>query len=357
MSLFANETGWGGSCISAQQSPVNLTQASSKPCALSCELVMDDGQATSAGVQISDEGLLILKASNSAGLGSCKFRGESYNCIAVHINHPSHHTIEGIQADGEVIAMFQKPTGDILCVSSLFRVNPTETPSYNFFKQTVPYSDPSTPEPRQVALSNWGVYMMVPPEGSYYVYSGSTVTPPCAPCEWVVFKSMINMDTTDFAFLVRNVTAGSRPVKSIANREIYFNDIQSLVGGPMPHDNKTYMRCRPTGKKVKSSNPVQKVDLKTDSTTRTLAEHQEATNPTTFMGKLNKQGSDFVKEHGLLGAVLTFVAIAAVLIGGTMGLRFANSNPFKGFDIVRTIGTFFRELIFGKNSDTDSTTP
>jgi len=344
MSLFSSETTWGSSCMTAQQSPINLTQSSTKPCNLSCELVMDDGMATSVGVQISDEGLLIMKSTN---LGSCKFRGESYNCLAVQINHPSHHTIEGVQADGEAIAMFQKPTGEILCVSSLIRVNPTETPSYTFFKQTVPYADPSTAEARQIAVSNWGLFMMVPMEGSYYVYSGSTVTPPCAPCEWVVFKSMINMDTTDFAFLVRNVTAGSRSVKAIGNREVFFNDIQSLVGGPMPHDNKTYMRCRPTGKKDKHK-PVQKVDLKTTDAKDRAAEAEEAANPTTIRGKLGKQTQDYVKENGITGALEALFLIIAILGGLYGGWYFGTNKPFTA-DFMTSIGTWLRSAIWGKN--------
>jgi hypothetical protein len=60
---------------------------------------MDDNYITQATVSVSDEGLLLI---NNSGLGSCKFRGESYVCQALVVNHPSHHTIEGVQADGEV---------------------------------------------------------------------------------------------------------------------------------------------------------------------------------------------------------------------------------------------------------------
>jgi hypothetical protein len=306
---------------------------------------MDEGMAMNVGVQISDEGLLLVKSTN---LGSCKFRGESYNCLAVQINHPSHHTIEGIQADGEVVAIFQKPTGDILCVSSLIRVNPTESPSFTFFKQTVPYADPSSSEPRQVALNNWGLHMMVPSQGSYYVYSGSTVTPPCSPCEWVVFKSMINMDTTDFAFLVRNVTAGSRQVKAIGNREVFFNDNEALPGA-MPHDNKTYMRCRPSGKKADKHRPVQKVDLKTTDAKDRAAEKEEAENPTTIHGKLSKQTQEYVKENGIFGAFEALLLIAAIVGGIWLGYYGAKNIPFTA-DFMTSAGLWLRSAIWGKDT-------
>jgi hypothetical protein len=60
---------------------------------------------------------------------------------------------------------------------------------------------------------------------------------------------MINIDSNDFALLVKNVQAGSRPIQQLGNREVFFNDIEQLPGGPMPHDGKTYMRCKRSGKK------------------------------------------------------------------------------------------------------------
>ena len=90
MSLFSSQTTWPPQCLSANQSPINLSQSSAKPCNLTCDLVMDDGYISQATVSVSDEGLLVT---NNSGLGSCKFRGESYVCQALHINHPSHHTL------------------------------------------------------------------------------------------------------------------------------------------------------------------------------------------------------------------------------------------------------------------------
>ena len=104
----------------------------------------------------------------------------------------------------------------------------------------------------------WGLFMMVPPSGSYYVYDGSLPVPPCQQTKWVVFKSMINIDSNDFALLVKNVVPGSRPIQQTGSRDIFFNDIEQLPGGPMPHDGKTYMRCKRSGKKpeVKDVKPA-----------------------------------------------------------------------------------------------------
>ena len=246
MSIYGSSSSWGDQCVNSGQSPINLSQSSSKPCDLMCELTFDDAYISQANVIVSDEGLIVQSQTN---LGSCKFAGESYTCQSLLVTHPSHHTIENVQADAEVVAIFTSPTSGMLCVSSLVRVNPTQTPSSHFFNAFVPYANPSAQSTSVSLGEQWGLFMMVPPIGSYYVYDGSLVIPPCQQCKWVVFKSMINIDSNDFALLVKNVVPGSRPIQQLGNRDIFFNDIEQLPGGPMPHDGKTYMRCKRSGKK------------------------------------------------------------------------------------------------------------
>lgn len=255
MSIYGSSSSWGDQCKNSNQSPINLAQSSSKPCDLLCDLVFDDAYISQANVIVSDEGLILQ---SQTGLGSCKYNGDSYNCQTLLVTHPSHHTVENIQADGEVTAIFSSPTAGLLCVSSLFRVNPQQTASSHFFNAFVPYANPSVPFTSVSLGEQWGLFMMVPPVGAYYVYDGSLVVPPCQATKWVVFKSMINIDSNDFALLVKNVTPGSRPVQSVGDRTVYFNDVEQLSGGPMPHDGKTYMRCKRSGKKneVKQIQPA-----------------------------------------------------------------------------------------------------
>ena len=246
MSIYGSSSSWSGQCSGSEQSPINLSQSSAKPCDLMCELTFDDAYISQANVIISDEGLILQ---SETGLGSCKFAGESYSCQTLLVTHPSHHTVENIQADAEVVAIFSSPTSGFLCVSSLVRVNPAQTSSSHFFNAFVSYANPSV-ESTSVSLGEqWGLFMMVPPAGSYFVYDGSMVVPPCQQSKWVVFKSMINIDSNDFALLVKNVVAGSRPIQQQGSRDVFFNDIEQLPGGPMPNDGKTYMRCKRSGRK------------------------------------------------------------------------------------------------------------
>jgi carbonic anhydrase len=340
MSIFSSNN-WPPSCSSAKQSPINLTQSGAKPCNLSCDLVMDDGNVTQASVSVSDEGLIL---ESSSSLGSCKFRGESYVCQGLSINHPSHHTIEGVQADGEVTAIFRKPTGELMCMSTLFRINSAQTPSYGFFKQFVPYA--VTTGETKVQMRDWSISALVPPEASYYVYQGSTLVPPCAPCEWIVFKSMINMDQGDFAYLVRNAEAGSRPVQGLGDREVFFNDTNNVPGGPMPHDNKFYLRLRPTGDtKVSPKLETKAVDLKSKIKQSKEDAEEEAKNPTTLLGQAAKAKNDYVSQVGTIGLILTIVAAIAIGVGIRKGYDGSNTSPVT-FEFMRGWAIWTREKLY-----------
>lgn len=304
MSIYSSSTSWP--CPSSNQSPINLSQSSAKPCDLLCELVMDDVMIAQANVMISDEGMILQ---NTAGLGTCKFNGEGYTCTMVLLNHPSHHTIENIQADAEVIAIFTNPSGKYLCVSSLVRVNSSQTPSSHFFNSFIGYA---TTDQKYTAVNlgeNWGLNMMVPPNGAYFVYDGSMVVPPCQNVKWVVFKSMINIDTNDFALLVKNTSPGSRPIQAIGDREVFFNDIEQLAGAPMPHDNKTYMRCKRSGKKTEATKGIKDVtkpDVKSVATTK---------DTNTIVHRVTKFASDQIAVNGIISFVDVILLIGSVVLG------------------------------------------
>ncbi len=337
MSIYSSSSSW--TCPSTDQSPINLSQSSSKPCDLLCELVMDDAMIPQANVIVSDEGLILQ---STAGLGSCKYNGEGYTCSAVLVNHPSHHTIENIQADGEAIAIFTNPTGKYLCVSSLFRVNPAQTSSTHFFNSFVGYANPDQESTMVNLGENWSLSMMVPPAGAYYVYDGSLVTPPCQSTKWVVFKAMINIDPNDFALLVKNVNPGSRPIQPVGDREVFFNDLEQLPGGPMPHDNKTYMRCKRVAKKGETGGGVvsgggggglggtRKVTG--DVTTldaKGAAEKEKAKKPSAVVEFVKKQ----VNNNGIIAIVDAILALLAFVLGIYYGWQMSK-GPY-GLYVVR----------------------
>ncbi len=337
MSLFSSQATWPPQCLSANQSPVNLVQSTAKATELNSDLVMDDGYISQATVSISDEGLIL---SNSSSLGSCKFRGHSYVCQALAINHPSHHTIEGVQADGEVTAIFKQPTGEMLCVSALFRVNPNQgAKSYGFFKQFVPYGLSTGDVP--VKLGDWSLAMMVPPSSAFFTYAGSTLVPPCTPCDWVVFKTMISMDTGDFAYLTRNAEAGSRTIVAQGDRQIYFNDTQNL-SGIMPNDGKLYLRL--TGKGLSVPSNGGRIDLKNQPKSQKDQE-DENKHPTTWLGKSKKAVENHVESNGgIVGTLELWTMLVAIAIGCYLGYMSAQTKPFDT-QFIKPVSSWTRDTV------------
>jgi carbonic anhydrase len=335
MSIYASSGSW--TCPSTNQSPINLSQSSAKPCDLLCELVMDQVQVPQANVMISDEGLILQ---NTSGLGTCKYNGEGFTCDMVLVNHPSHHTIENIQADAEVIAVFTNPAGKYLCVSSLVRVNSSQSTSTQFFNKFVGFANPTEQYTAVNLGDEWGLNMMIPSNGAYYVYDGSMVVPNCQAAKWIVFKSMINIDSNDFALLVKNVSPGSRPIQALGDREVFFNDTEQVPGSPTPHDNKTYMRCRRLGKSAPKVKDVAPAGVKEAKDKK----ESEKTHPAV------KWAQDQVAANGLIEIINVILMVCALGFGFYYGknveYRFIGKKLYTlSFDLAVRIRTFLDDYI------------
>jgi len=300
MSVFSN-LNWGGNCSSSNQSPINLSQSIAQPCDVLCDLVIDDGYVKDATVISTYEGLVLH---NQTGLGTCKYNGDGYTCQALVVNHPSHHTIENIQADAEVIALFRTPTGKVLTVSVLVRVNPAQTDGSRFLNSFIPYANSSGSQ--QITLgNNWSLTMMIPPNATFYSYQGSLPLPSCESAQVVVFSSMINIDQNDFALLVKNGVAGSRPIQPLGNRQVFFNSGEQLPGGSAPKDGKVYMRLHPKKDKGESGgrHRIHRPDLGG-------AEAKEK-QKSGFLYGLTQWASDQVMVNGILSIVSVILLMMA----------------------------------------------
>ena len=299
MSAYSSAAKWGGACKGVNQSPINLSQSFAKPCDILCDLVFDEGYVSSGVVNITKEGLVLY---SQTGLGTCKYNGTGYTCNALIVNHPSHHTIENIQADAEVIALFTNPVGKKLLVSSLVRVNPAQTDASKFLNRFIPYA--STRATTVKFGDDWTLSMMVPPKASYYSYAGSLPLGACEPAQVIVFSSMINIDSNDFALLVKNVTAGSRPIQALGDRQVFFNSGEQLPGGQMPKDGKIYMRLRPK----KGDGKPKDRDIKQPDITGPQKQEQDKAG---FFGYISQWARDQTEINGvfsIVNAILLFLA-------------------------------------------------
>jgi hypothetical protein len=129
---------------------------------------------------------------------------------------------------------------------------------------------------------------------------------------------MINIDSNDFALLVKNVTPGSRPIQGLGDRDVFFNDIEQLPGGPMPHDNKTYMKCRRAGQKTAPPKPVIQAPLG--------AEAAKAT--TTTLGSVQKWASSQVATNGIISIVDVVLSVLAFAMAVYVSWLYASDMSF-----------------------------
>jgi hypothetical protein len=120
---------------------------------------------------------------------------------------------------------------------------------------------------------------------------------------------MINIDSNDFALLVKNVSPGSRPIQALGDREVFFNDIEQLPGSPMPNDGKTYMRCRRLGKSKPQVKDVEPAGMKQ------AKDDKESKKPHPAV----KWAQEQLAANGIIEIVNVILMIAALWFGFNYG--------------------------------------
>jgi carbonic anhydrase len=243
MSVFGSQTTWAESnkaCGAPHQSPVNLSQSFALPCDLLCEFDFDEVSIPDAQVSIDSDGVLMLSFNDVRP--TAKYKGDGYTAYTAKFYHPSQHTLEGVQAEGEFVVYFSNPAGKTLNVSVLVRTSPSTSNSTQLFSAFVPFAN--TESPSTVGLgSNWTLRAMVPSEAAFYTYEGSDVVPNCEPMQWIVFSNTVNIDPSDFAKLGSITTSGARNLQPVGDREVFYNDTTLPHSIKHAKDGGLYLRC------------------------------------------------------------------------------------------------------------------
>jgi cation transport ATPase len=111
----------------------------------------------------------------------------------------------------------------------------------------------------------------------------------------------------------------------------------------MPHDNKFYLKLRPTGNtKVSPKLETKAVDLKGNVKQSKEDAEDEANYPTTILGKADKAKNDYISEFGTIGLILAILAVIGVAIGIYKGYSTSTTSPFT-FEFMRGWAIWTRE--------------
>jgi carbonic anhydrase len=344
MSVFKDANQWADkykSCGAPRQSPVNLSRSFALPCDRLCELQIDKVSVTQGSVSLQ-KGVLFLAFTSGSG-PSAKFNGEGYQSKGIALFHPAQHTIENVRSEAELVCYFTNPKGRTLAVSFPVRTAAGETESTSFFNKFVPYYVEGQATTVNLGDS-WSIQSLVPENRGFYVYEGTDLVPKCEPdVTWVVFATAITIDPSDFAKLSARVPGGNRPLQPVGDRQVFYNDGETIEPG-VPSDGKMYMKCRRIPRKGEISSSDAKAAIRQGNL---IAKDQELTEQNRKQAISNmetKLGDAYASIGGAWGiiSVLTFAGIAFFLFS-EKGAPIARSL----FGILVMIPAYIHKYTFG----------
>lgn len=321
MSIFKDASSWADKykgCGAPHQSPVNLSRTFALPCDRLCELVVDKVAIQKGIVSVNYEGVMSL-GFEAGAKPTIKFNGEGYTCVNFSLFHPAQHTIENVQAEAELVGYFTNPKGYTVAISVPVRPAAGDTPSTSFFNKFVPYVVPDEFITTSLGDS-WEFNDVLPQNPAYFVYEGTKLTPNCDPdVTWVVFANSVTIDPSDFAKLSSNTPAGSRPLQQVGDREVFYNDGETIEGPAAKKDGKVYMRCRRIPREGEISSSDAKAAIRQGQLVQKAQELTDKNRTQAISNMETKMRDAYASLGGIWGvlSVLTFAGIAFYLFSSS----------------------------------------
>ena len=313
---------------------INLSRSVTRPCDILCDLTIDDVAISGGSVAVSGGQAVMLQFDDQQP--SLKFNGQGYTCIGMLIRGPSWHTIEDIRADAECVAVAQNPKGDILCMSVLLRTNTASSPINTSIHGWLPYAV----DGNKISLKlgeEWSLTKMIPTDPAYFVYKGSMPWSPDSKVQWVVFRTMGNIDPNDFALLTKLIPAVPTRINT-TSAEIFFNETSHIAGVP---DGKAYMRCRRIKKKDDES--ATRVTPVAGLATTAAASAAQAESQTSTLSWIQEVTYGYIVHAGA-GNVLDAVVFAIAIIAGLIAAYSISSSP-RGLSLAKASQTGAKGLL------------
>lgn len=316
---------------------INLSRSFARPCDILCDLTVDDVAISQGSVSVSANTIVLEFKQQQPSL---KFNGEGYTCSGLVVKSPSWHTIEDIRADAEATAICQNPKGEFVCLSILLRTNTAASNSKTFLTSFIPYA--LKEQQNQVKLGDtWSLTKMIPLDPAYYSYKG--VLPwSSQKCQWVVFRSMGNIDPSDFAFLTK--LTGSVPSKlATRNQEVFFNDTQHISGVP---DGKAYMKCKRVKKSGETAPRITPVKALESTAAKKESDVTKSPEYSGVSGSVYYGWwviTDYIRKVGA-GSILETV-IYILSIGAGIYAAYTISRSERGLTLARTAQNWAKTLL------------
>lgn len=153
-----------------------------------------------------------------------EFSGRFYELASGHFHAPAEHTLDGEQFAAELHLVHRQESGGLAVAGFLFRSGGPD-PRLQTLLDNAPAAGGAAPAPSGLDAGRW-----VPSDLGFYMYQGSTTTPPCTePVEWFVMPATATV-SPEQARRWQELTAGgptNRPLQPRNGREIIFSGPRS----------------------------------------------------------------------------------------------------------------------------------
>lgn len=152
-----------------------------------------------------------------------EFSGVSYELLQAHYHTPGEHLLDGESFAAEAHLVHRRSSGGLAVVGFLFRLGDPDPFLEELLNRAPAVGEEAGAE--DDSLGGLNASLLVPEERGFYMYEGSTTTPPCMePVEWFVMAQTGTVSAEQVERW-RAATAGgptNRPVQPRNGREIVF---------------------------------------------------------------------------------------------------------------------------------------
>ena len=152
-----------------------------------------------------------------------EFSGRNYELTQAHFHTPGEHLLDGESFAAELHLVHRRASGEFAVVGFLYRLGEPDPVLEELLNRAPAAGEAARNE--EGSLGGLGAAVLVPEDKGFYMYGGSTTTPPCfEPVEWFVMAEARSASQGQVDRLEVKTAGGptNRPVQPRNGRELIF---------------------------------------------------------------------------------------------------------------------------------------
>ncbi|WP_448631104.1 carbonic anhydrase [Cellulomonas soli] len=148
--------------------------------------------------------------------------GHTSQLAQIHLHEPSEHTVDGVQAAGELHLVHKDDAGHITVVAVLLTEG-AENPALAPYLAALPEKVDAT-----ATIDDFDIAALLPASRASFRYTGSLTTPPCTEdVQWVVLQQPVEVSSAQLAAFRDVIVQNNRPVQPVGDRALVLDGADS----------------------------------------------------------------------------------------------------------------------------------